>query len=260
MQLKNTLAILLTSSLLAAACSKKDDAATGSQFTINKLSDFTLSQDTTVVPFDIAALNSSFHDSVSLALSGLPDGLSVSFDEHAGTAPFSTQMRFVNYYAAPGVYPLQLTAASKSGGTKTYQLRATAAPFNGVRLSGVAANMTKLITQSGYLLIETKSSNGMVNISLAVQAKDFPGKQGSFTYKLSDINKKPFESMAADEIVLQLSCTDNTGTHSFNPAFEGQEITVSASGGKYHLQCPHAVLADAKTGEERIIYMDTWNP
>jgi hypothetical protein len=259
MQLKNTCFLLVTSALLAASCSKKDDAASGSQYTINRLSDVTLSQDTMLMPLDIVALNSGFHDSVSLALSGLPDGLSVSLDNRTGTAPFSTQLRFINYYAPAGVYPLQLTATSKTGGTKNYQLSATVEPLNGLRLDGVSANMNKL-DEGGYITIGSQSNNGTI-ISAVAQAKDFPGKEGTFTYKMVDINKKDqIEQLDADEMIFALYYTDKTGKHNFNPEVEGQTIIVTASGGKFHLQCPHAVLTDDASGAQKEFSMNVWNP
>jgi hypothetical protein len=259
MQRRNTLVILLTSSLLAASCSKKDDAASGNLYTINRLTDVTLSQDTMLMPLDIAALSSGFHDSVSLALSGFPDGLSVFLDKQAGTAPFSTQLRFVNYYAPAGVYPLQLTATSKTGGTKNYQLTATVENLNGIRLDGVSANMYQLVNH-GYADIISKSGND-THIHALAQAKDFPGKEGTFTYKLVGINKKDkIEQLDADEMIFQLYYTDNTGTHHFNPAVDGQTIIVTASGDKFHLQCPHAVLTDNVSGAQKEFSMNVWNP
>lgn len=117
---KNTLAVALMGITLLAACKKKDDNNKMS-YSINNISDVVVTQfsDTTIQFAPELKFASGEQESITILLTGLPDGVTTKNISATGYPSFGALMPLDCYMKTEGSYPVTLTAKGLKSGTKT---------------------------------------------------------------------------------------------------------------------------------------------
>ena len=110
--------VFLFAALVVVSCHKK---SSNISFSVSGAQDITLAHDTVnaYLPLMVNLLSGP-KDSVTITLTGMPVGVSLSPAVLSGTAPYSDSFAIATSHVVAGTYPITLTATSKSHITKTY--------------------------------------------------------------------------------------------------------------------------------------------
>jgi len=115
---KLSVLIFLVTAVIGLSCHKK---SSNISFSVSGAQDITLAHDTVnaYLPLTVNLLSGP-KDSVTIALTGMPAGVSITPAMLSGTAPYTGSFAITTSHVATGTYPITLTATSKSKVVKTY--------------------------------------------------------------------------------------------------------------------------------------------
>ena len=118
---KLSVLIFVVAGLAMLSCHKK---SSNISFSVSGAQDITLAHDTVnaYIPLTVNLLSGP-KDSVTITLTGMPAGVSLSPAVLSGTAPYTDSFAIATNHVVAGTYPITLTATSKSHITKTYTFK-----------------------------------------------------------------------------------------------------------------------------------------
>ncbi|MCD6012053.1 MAG: hypothetical protein K0Q79_1915 [Flavipsychrobacter sp.] len=154
--MKKLLFFLVVLFVVAYSCKKKTTPFT---FNVNNIADMTISSDTTVYfPVQVVLLTGA-QETVTLAISGLPTGVTAVPSTASGIPTFTTTFTLTCNHAIPGTYKITVTATSPSGGAKKYDFNMTVVQSNCVpRMTGSYSG-TDACTSGPYTYTATATSS-----------------------------------------------------------------------------------------------------
>lgn len=121
--------------LSAGACGNKNKNGNNNNnveqidFSVDGVQDITVAaNETASIELDVI-YSSGTQEGVTLSIIGLPETVIAEFSKDNGLPDYTSTLTIEGNMATDGVYPLTLTATSKSGVVKTYNLQLTITPF-----------------------------------------------------------------------------------------------------------------------------------
>ena len=127
---KHLLSLLVIILIAVAACTKSTTNANALTYSVNGLTDVTVTQynDTTFIVAVALAYESGKQEAVTLTPTGLPAGVTVTPASFSGTPGFATTFTFHADVTTSGSFPITINAASASSGTKTFSFNLIVSP------------------------------------------------------------------------------------------------------------------------------------
>lgn len=117
----NTLAIIAASTMMLFSCSSNNNNNNVGLMKVNGVHDIVVGN----VYGDSMSLNiDGLEENVTLAVTGLPQGVLTSINPASGIPEFTSFLRFTNMSAVPGTYDCQLVCSGTESGKKTYDFTA----------------------------------------------------------------------------------------------------------------------------------------
>lgn len=112
--------LLLAISVFAISCNKGNDPQT-QPYAVDNVDDINVMQgEDDSWDLTVRALG-PVYETVSLSISGLPQGMTATMSAKEGMPTFNSTVVFSNTSALPGSYPCVLTASSPEAGKSTYE-------------------------------------------------------------------------------------------------------------------------------------------
>jgi hypothetical protein len=112
--------LLFAVSVFAISCNKGNDPQT-QPYAVDNVDDINVRQgEDDSWDLTVRALG-PVYETVSLSISGLPQGLTATMSAKEGKPTFNSTVVFTNVSALPGSYPCVLTASSPEAGKSTYE-------------------------------------------------------------------------------------------------------------------------------------------
>jgi hypothetical protein len=115
----STLLLFALSTIVIFSCNKKDKAQT-QPYAVNGVDDISVRQgEDDSWNLEVRSIG-PVYETVTLAVTGLPNGLTATMSQVSGMPTFFSTVVFTNNNALPGSYPCVLTASSPEAGKSTY--------------------------------------------------------------------------------------------------------------------------------------------
>ncbi len=214
--MKKLALLLCIAATTLISCSKDDDSKPAVDFAIDGIRDVKIDESATsnILPLIISRGTTSNQEAVTLSTSGLPAGVTATFDPASGTPNFSTILTFsYDYSGTGGTQPVKIIGTTASG-KKEYSLNMTlpATLTNGWVLDGMRYETDYFAynNTSGGSVINAQATNGN-DIAFAFQYGTTLPKSKA-TYKVVEYPRAADEvSVRADDEFNYYNSTDGAG-------------------------------------------------
>lgn len=178
--------LFLISLVFMGACNKKDDDS-AFVYMINNVQSISLSKNSTVqLPLETKYVSGT-QEPVTLAVTGLPAGVTYSFSATSGTPTFTSVLTLTAGMNTPeGNYPIKITGTSASTGTKSYDLTLT---ITGLNMTSYMLGNWNLAGDGSDMNNNNVVDPGEITPPMETAVYSFlPNNQGVVTFSFGNFN------------------------------------------------------------------------
>ncbi len=179
--LRKILFAILLAPVFMASC-KKEDRGPDNTFIINGVHDISFEgTGSTSLNLDIVQ-GTGAQESVTIAVSGLPSGVTAQVSPSSGTPAFSTYVSFqLSGNTAGGTYSVKITGTSASY-SKSYDMKITVPDYGNFTINGTQYHVAYASRYSSTISFSTSDGRSISCATLA----SLPTADGTYTYTLTD--------------------------------------------------------------------------
>lgn len=178
--------------LTGAACNKDSNDAPSFNYTVNNVQDVTVERGGNFpLSLQITSAN-TIQEPITLAVSGLPSGVTAMFSTISGTPSFTTVLTFsADLSATAGDYPLKITSTNSKGAKREYSLKLHVTnPVNCA--TALVGDYTGIDTCSGSAVTATVSVPAGTPNRISLQSSNLPAWSGTVDCNTKMIVMDPF--------------------------------------------------------------------